>query len=103
MSLSSAFGVLGLSPEATVDAVKARWRELARQHHPDKGGDAETFHKFRQAYMTALQAAIKASKRRGDCSDCAGTGKVVNPLMSRSFHVVRIRCKTCGGRGRRDD
>ncbi|CAE7248378.1 Wwox [Symbiodinium sp. CCMP2592] len=42
--------VLGLGPEAgPVEAGRA-YRKLARQHHPDKGGDAEAFLRLRAAY-----------------------------------------------------
>ena len=30
---------LGLSPGASFDAVKSRFREMAQKYHPDHGGD----------------------------------------------------------------
>lgn len=41
---------LGLSGGATPDDIKKAYRKLAREHHPDKGGDAEKFKKVQTAY-----------------------------------------------------
>ncbi len=37
--MTDPFGVLGLGPDATSDDVRAARRELAKRHHPDRGGD----------------------------------------------------------------
>ncbi len=56
------FALLGLGPEATLDEVKRRHRELAMQHHPDRGGDAGMFHRVRQAYEDACRmVALRSS------------------------------------------
>jgi hypothetical protein len=43
---------LDASPGAPLDrgAAKRAYRALARTHHPDRGGDAATFHRLRLAY-----------------------------------------------------
>ena len=43
------FAVLGLEDTASPDEVKARWRSLASEHHPDNGGNAERFDECRKA------------------------------------------------------
>ena len=35
---------------ATTDEIKLRFKALAQFHHPDKGGDEETFKRIRQSY-----------------------------------------------------
>jgi curved DNA-binding protein CbpA len=50
MDASSARRILGLSPGASEDEVKRAYRRLARQHHPDVGGDEEAFVRIQQAY-----------------------------------------------------
>ena len=40
-SVEDDYRLLGLEPGASKDALKAAWRELAVQHHPDKVIDAE--------------------------------------------------------------
>lgn len=41
---------LGLSKNATPEEIRKAYRSLARQHHPDKGGDPEQFKKIQEAY-----------------------------------------------------
>lgn len=44
------YKVLGVSAKASVDEIKTAYRKMARTHHPDKGGSAETFHSVQQAF-----------------------------------------------------
>jgi molecular chaperone DnaJ len=44
------YEVLGLDRGATVDDIRRAHRKLVREHHPDKGGDAEKFKKVQEAY-----------------------------------------------------
>lgn len=51
--------VLGIEADAksiTLAAVEARYRELARLHHPDVGGDPETMSRLNQAREAARRA-----------------------------------------------
>lgn len=38
----------------TLEEVKARFHELCKEHHPDNGGDAETFKEMYQEYKKAF-------------------------------------------------
>lgn len=52
--LPECFKKLGFSEwPKTKDEVKKNFRELAKQHHPDKGGDAVKFEELNQAYQEA--------------------------------------------------
>ncbi|KAK9810351.1 hypothetical protein WJX72_009272 [[Myrmecia] bisecta] len=44
------YRALKLDPGAAPEEIKRAYRELARRHHPDKGGEARTFSKIRQAF-----------------------------------------------------
>lgn len=46
----AALETLGLPPDATPGAVKARWRKLSLEHHPDRGGDPALFQKLSAAW-----------------------------------------------------
>jgi DnaJ-class molecular chaperone len=50
MSAYQLYSDLGLSKTATEQDIKKQYRTLARQHHPDKGGDGEKFKKISHAY-----------------------------------------------------
>jgi molecular chaperone DnaJ len=45
------YKILGVSKNASQDEVKAAFRRLAIEHHPDKGGNAEKFKEINEAYQ----------------------------------------------------
>jgi uncharacterized Zn finger protein (UPF0148 family) len=47
---SDPFVVLGLRPSASLHDARERFHELALQHHPDRGGNAEQMRRFIEAY-----------------------------------------------------
>ncbi|AVP86174.1 DNA-J related domain-containing protein [Aeromonas hydrophila] len=47
---AEALTLFALPTGAQPDAIRRRWRELALQHHPDRGGDADTFIRLRWAW-----------------------------------------------------
>jgi hypothetical protein len=51
------YSVLGVSPDSTPDQIKLAWREMARQHHPDRGGDEEHFKAVKESYEVLLDAS----------------------------------------------
>lgn len=81
------FEVLGLPPSATPAEVKARWRELRTQLHPDHGGDTVKFNQAQRAYEKAYLIALK-------CRACGGTGKQV---VNNGFSQLTVRCPVCKG------
>ena len=44
-----------LPADADADAVKQRFRTLAKRHHPDTGGDADSFIALMREYKTLLK------------------------------------------------
>ena len=77
---------------ATVDEVKAVWRETARRLHPDLGGSAEEFHAAREAYEQALAEAEARPAQAGVCRVCGGRPYFVE----RGAHRLRCACPACG-------
>jgi hypothetical protein len=45
----------------TLDEVKALYRTLAKEHHPDKGGDVETMQTINRQYTLKCESIIKGS------------------------------------------
>lgn len=63
---------LGLSPLATIEELKLKYKELAREMHPDAGGSIEDFTHLNDLYNSALNQI-----RLRRCPKCGGTKRVV--------------------------
>ena len=51
-SQQTPYQILGVSPRASLEEIKRRYRTLAKEHHPDKGGDPKVFARIVNAYET---------------------------------------------------
>jgi len=51
---AQALVLFGLPPEASTQEIKARWRELSKKNHPDRGGDSAEYQR-----LSAAWAALK--------------------------------------------
>ncbi len=54
MNRSEALATLGLGPDPTTDEIRTAHRRLMQQHHPDRGGDAETAARINRAREVLL-------------------------------------------------
>ena len=52
MNNENYYEVLGVDENATQEDIKKAYRNLAKENHPDKGGDGEMFKKISAAYDT---------------------------------------------------
>ena len=64
LTREQALRMLELPPSAPRPAVKRAYRRLARRHHPDVGGDPETFHRLHQAAELLLEAGTGVATPR---------------------------------------
>lgn len=44
------YDILGIGPAASEPEIKTAWRQFSKVHHPDKGGDKETFQRGQHAF-----------------------------------------------------
>ena len=67
---SDALRTLGLRKGATPEEIKKAYKRLAREHHPDKGGDSDAFIKIHDAYES-LQGGGSSAPPAGTPSEDA--------------------------------
>ncbi|WP_291278672.1 J domain-containing protein [Galactobacter sp.] len=70
------YRVLGLAPDADDEQIRKAFRSLSRRHHPDLGGDAETYRAVTVAYTVLSDAE---QRRRYDARRGAATGPSARP------------------------
>lgn len=58
------YETLGIKRDASKADIKKAFREAAKKHHPDKGGDAEKFKKINEAYETLSDEGKKSNYDR---------------------------------------
>jgi DnaJ-class molecular chaperone len=87
--------LLGVKPECGTAAAKAKWRELASIHHPDRGGFPSEFSTLRNAYLNVEKYERKLE---AVCSVCQGIGKIPT---GRGFNQILLTCPNCRGSGQK--
>ena len=83
------YQTLGLSPTATAAEIKAAHRKLARQHHPDMGGDPVLFKAIQEA------ADVLADPARRRAYDEALRNQPVESLTDVAARVVAQYFEEC--------
>ncbi len=54
------YKILDVSKDASNDEIKKAYYKLSKEHHPDTGGDAETFNEIKKAYDVLSDADERA-------------------------------------------
>jgi len=67
MSDKDLYSVLGVSRNADISEIRSAYKQLAKEHHPDKGGDPEKFKEISQAHE------VLSSEDRRKMYDMTGT------------------------------
>jgi len=64
INFTDARKILGLSPHYSKEELKIQYRKLAKKHHPDHGGNTDTFKQIQIAYekLTSITITDKAAR-----------------------------------------
>jgi DnaJ-class molecular chaperone len=79
------YEVLGLTRDATADDIKKAYRKLAREHHPDKGGDPEKFKKVQEAYEVLSDPEKRENFDRFGTTEAPPQGPNPNDIFAQMF------------------
>jgi curved DNA-binding protein CbpA len=80
-----AYHILNIKLDASIDEIKQRFYKLTQLYHPDKGGNAATYMKYKEAYQTILKnkQSLKPRKEKTFSAMCAERSK---PVLKSSSH-----------------
>ncbi|HEX6603291.1 MAG TPA: J domain-containing protein, partial [Sphingomicrobium sp.] len=87
------YAQLGLSPGASIDVVRAVYRQLAKECHPDRPGcndGGERFRKITEAYEALSDLAFKAAYDSGE----QARGEEEN--SEQATQIDPVLCQVCG-------
>merc|ERR1712166_854749 len=87
------YKTLGVAKNATASEIKKAYRKLAVKHHPDKGGDPDTFKEISKAYDIVGDEEKRSRYDQGGEDAVDGGGGDGGDVFSRMFGG--------GGQGRR--
>ncbi len=82
--MSDLYADLGLTPDASTEEIVRAGRDAAKEHHPDKGGNAEAFTRV----MTALTVLRDPQKRAK--YDQTGETEQVDPVRLEEAQALSI-------------
>jgi len=83
------YEILGVPRDAPVTKIRAAYRELAKEHHPDKGGDPKKFAQIAQAYAVLSKSAKrKHYDETGQVEEPDKTESTILSLLGDVFNKV---------------
>lgn len=77
------YEVLGISPDASPEAIETAYKIQRSRNHPDKGGDPARFRQVKAAYQQLT---------KGPCPDCGGKGHIIK---RQGFFAHKVNCPRC--------
>lgn len=60
--MTTAYEMLGIQPNASIEEIKTAYRKKAGKYHPDKGGNSDDFYRLKAAYEFALSQYSEENK-----------------------------------------
>ena len=81
----------------TIDQVKARYKELAKQHHPDRGGDTATMQAINAAYSIAvIQIARGENRTESEINDILTDNEKYRAAIDAIINLIGINIELVG-------
>lgn len=83
----------------TCDEIKQRYRKLAFEHHPDRGGDTATMQQINTQYSRAMALAIRREKPNKEESEYANIEDIAEALRGAIEAIINLeglKIEVCG-------
>ena len=81
----------------TIDEVKARYKDLAKQHHPDRGGDTATMQAINAAYSIAvIQIARGENRTESEINDILTDNEKYRAAIDAIINLIGINIELVG-------
>jgi molecular chaperone DnaJ len=97
--MESYYDILGVNETSSQEEIKKKYKKLAVEHHPDKGGNEETFKKISEAYDTLGDTNKRSqydTQRNNPFSNMGG-----NPFGGNPFDIFSQMFGSMGGNAKR--
>ena len=82
------YEALGVPPDASEEEIKKAYRALSKKHHPDKGGDPETFSLISTAHTILMDSETRQRYDRGERTDYTDDEARAREELCQLFHTV---------------
>lgn len=83
----------------TSDEIKKRYRQLAFEHHPDRGGDTATMQAINTQYTRAMAEASRGEqpgKTDAEYADLADIAEAIRHAIEQIIHLDGLEIELCG-------
>jgi curved DNA-binding protein CbpA len=83
----------------TADQIKERYRKLALEHHPDRGGDTRTMQEINAEYAFVMRSATRAANPGKSAEEYASMDEVSEAIRQAIERIIRldgITIEICG-------
>lgn len=83
----------------TSEEIKAKYRQLAKQYHPDLGGDLETMKAVNIEYAFYVDRAIrqeKPGKSEAEYADLAEVNELIRQAIEKIVNLEGLQIEICG-------
>lgn len=93
INLDLLYKILNLDTSAKKAEIKKAYRKLSKEHHPDQGGDSETFKKIKEAYEILIdEEKVKAIKEGKNPDNVKSVdGKIKDIILNLFWKCVNNR------------